>query len=486
MNWYLLAAVRYFCQLAVFCSLAGLTLAPARAAGSCDTVQFPVLRRLFSGGAANDVKMVDVNGDGKLDLLILVESLNVAFGDGMGGFSPLLAYGSLGFATLIATGDFNGDGFPDAVTADFPGITIFLNNGSGGYSVAEFINSGAEPSGLAVADFNRDGKMDVSVADFQASSISFYAGDGSGGFAAPVTFATGIQPSQLAVGDFDGDGLLDLAVAEYGAMDIRIFKGSGDGHFTAGAINPLGGNTQTVVAADFNHDGVLDLAANVFNIAVNHLEVFLGNGDGSFRDFQSISVTVFSGLVTADFNGDGNVDLAFREDGAKGLGVTLGDGTGAFDAPVFTPVPHGEIGSISLGAGDLNGDGTIDVASGSFQSSRVTIFFNGPSVSIQASDRAASEDGRKGKFIVTRDGCDAQALTVFYTVSGTATNGVDYRALKGRVKIPAGKDSTTITVAPIDDSIPEGTETVVLTLSAETTYGISGVANATVSILDND
>ena len=116
----------------------------------------------------------------------------------------------------------------------------------------------------------------------------------------------------------------------------------------------------------------------------------------------------------------------------------------------------------------------------------VTIFFNGPSVSIQASDRAASEDGRKGKFIVTRDGCDAQALTVFYTVSGTATNGVDYRTLKGRVKIPAGKDSTTITVAPIDDSIPEGTETVVLTLSAETTYGISGVANATVSILDND
>ncbi|HEY1581929.1 MAG TPA: Calx-beta domain-containing protein, partial [Chthoniobacterales bacterium] len=170
----------------------------------------------------------------------------------------------------------------------------------------------------------------------------------------------------------------------------------------------------------------------------------------------------------------------------EGLGVSLGDGTGAFGPAVFTAIPQGETGSISFGAGDLNGDGTIDVASGSFQSSRTTIFFNGPTVSIQASARAASEDGQKGKFSITRNGCDTQALTVFYTLGGTATNGVDYRTLKGRVKIPAGKDSATITVAPIDDSIPEGTETVVLTLSAETTYGITGAASATVSILDND
>ena len=124
-------------------------------------MQFPVLRRLFSGGAANDVKMVDVNGDGKLDLLILVESLTSRSATGWADSGPLLAYGSLGFTTLIATGDFNGDGFPDAVTAEFPGITIFLDNGSGGHPVAEFINSGAEPSGLAVADFNQTGKRRV-------------------------------------------------------------------------------------------------------------------------------------------------------------------------------------------------------------------------------------------------------------------------------------------------------------------------------------
>ncbi|MGC8742655.1 MAG: Ig-like domain-containing protein [Verrucomicrobiia bacterium] len=67
-------------------------------------------------------------------------------------------------------------------------------------------------------------------------------------------------------------------------------------------------------------------------------------------------------------------------------------------------------------------------------------------------------------FVVRRDGPTNSELTVNYTIGGTASNGVDYLALSGVVVIPEGERKATITVIPIDDSIPETLETVILTL----------------------
>src|SRR5205814_612902 len=91
-----------------------------------------------------------------------------------------------------------------------------------------------------------------------------------------------------------------------------------------------------------------------------------------------------------------------------------------------------------------------------------------------------------GTFTVTRAGSAAAALTVNYTVSGTATAAADYSTLPGTVTIPAGAATATITVTPIDDAIAETDETVIATLAAGTGYSVGSPASATVTISDNE
>ncbi|WP_225885409.1 endonuclease/exonuclease/phosphatase family protein [Leptolyngbya sp. KIOST-1] len=110
-----------------------------------------------------------------------------------------------------------------------------------------------------------------------------------------------------------------------------------------------------------------------------------------------------------------------------------------------------------------------------------------PVVTIAATDAIAAEGEtpvNTGTFTVTRSGDIAEALTVTYTINGTATNGVDYEALSGTVEIPAGQTSATITVTPLDDDLIEGDETVVLTLVDEADYDLGAAASATVTIRD--
>ena len=77
-------------------------------------------------------------------------------------------------------------------------------------------------------------------------------------------------------------------------------------------------------------------------------------------------------------------------------------------------------------------------------------------------------------------------LTVTYTVAGTATAGVDYVALSGSAVIPAGSSYVDILIKPIDDTIAEMNETVVVTLSANSAITLGSAKVATVTILDND
>jgi Ca2+-binding RTX toxin-like protein len=111
-----------------------------------------------------------------------------------------------------------------------------------------------------------------------------------------------------------------------------------------------------------------------------------------------------------------------------------------------------------------------------------------PVVSITASDPNAAEAGNDpGTFTISRSGDTSAALTVNYTISGTATSGTDYTSLVQTATIPAGQESVEVTVLPIDDSEEEGTETVSLTLIDSSVYDLNvAAATATVTIADND
>lgn len=110
-----------------------------------------------------------------------------------------------------------------------------------------------------------------------------------------------------------------------------------------------------------------------------------------------------------------------------------------------------------------------------------------PTVTIAATDASAAEAGRDpAVFTVTRTGATTQALTVGYTVSGTATSGNDYTALSGSVTIPLGALSATVTLTPIDDALVEPSESIVLTLSANAAYSLGAPTSAMAAISDND
>jgi len=90
-----------------------------------------------------------------------------------------------------------------------------------------------------------------------------------------------------------------------------------------------------------------------------------------------------------------------------------------------------------------------------------------------------------GRFNITRAGGSSNALTVQYSLSGTASNGVDYVPLSGTALFPAGIRSTEVVVAPVDDKLVEGDETVVLTLTPDSTYHVGMSNRAVVTIHDS-
>ena len=125
---------------------------------------------------------------------------------------------------------------------------------------------------------------------------------------------------------------------------------------------------------------------------------------------------------------------------------------------------------------------------GSSATASVTITDNDlPSVSVTTSDANAAEAGSNtGSFSITRTGTTTAALTVGYTLSGTAVNGTDYSALSSSVVIPAGQASVSVTVTPTNDGDSEPAETVILTATANALYTVGSPATATVTITDND
>jgi hypothetical protein len=274
----------------------------------------------------------------------------------------------LGYAKLIVTGDFNGDGIPDVAAG---GGGVILGDGKGGFTNT-WLSASLGGYALAAADFNGDGKLDLAIAAVPSNNaeVQIFLGNGDGTFTPAATPAVvGLWPAAMAVADFNGDGIPDIGVLATNSRTVSILLGNGDGTFTASPASPLTDiQPQSIASGDFNGDGNPDLVvANGGSGADSipgSLTVLLGNGDGTFvQPTTSLPLGQANdsavSVVTGDFNRDGNLDLAVGSS-LGAIFIFLGDGHGGFTAPTVISSGGGEPKSMVVG--DFNQDGIPDLA----------------------------------------------------------------------------------------------------------------------------
>ena len=308
----------------------------------------------FDGKNGPDLAVVvDHPGGGWVYPELPMEYISVLLNDGHGAFgSPVGCAVMKSAADEVAVGDVNGDGkldlvvdSTDAVSDDDTAVTVsvLLGNGDGTFQAAKNTALGRtaqtdqavpstyvvnKASAVAVRDFNGDGKADVAVAeclqtwwitDFfnVAGCVDILLSKGDGTFEDRIEVPTGISPWAIAVGDVEGDGRPDLVVANNSDSGyLSVLLGNADGTFTPEApVYGIAANALWLAATDFDGDGHLDVAVVSRPVGASGtawLQLLRGRGNGSFTGPQNIdwSNHASTAIAAADFDGDDRPDVA--------------------------------------------------------------------------------------------------------------------------------------------------------------------------------
>ena len=378
--------------------------------------------RYWVGGATN-IRAAHVDSDEAIDLIV-GDAIRVRLvrGQGDGTFRDVLAVATDEFrADSFAAGDLDADDDLDLVLANSLSseLAVVLGAGEAGFPVNDGldIQHGDDPRAIITADFNADGFDDLATANAVSNDVTILFGQGDGSVEPPVyiplPFAN--EPRAIAAGDVDGDGTADLLTANGGSDNVSILFGGTAGDFSSARMVGLAGGDQPVALAlaDLNRDGVLDFVTA--NFGSHDISLVISDGPRSFRRATRIALPDAvnpSGLVIADLNDDGLLDIAAANAGTHNVSILHGAGDGEFQyAATISLQPGSEPTSIT--SGDFNGDGKADLATANRKSNDVTILLGAgdgtfdPGLSVSV--------GRSPTSITThdfnRDGVDDWATT---------------------------------------------------------------------------
>lgn len=336
---------------------------------SADERRFVTSDRLSLGTQSDRsaaVRVADVNGDGKPDLLVAngrhwPQQNYVFMNQGRARFTVQRHLGA-DLCTSYATepGDLDGDGDLDLVVGnDMAPNQVLLNDGDGQFTVASQFGTISSVRSLTVTDIDRDGDLDV-LTTCRGRSNQICLNDGTGRLVQSASFGTQRDSTiDVAVTDWNGDGHHDLVLANRDSQPNAILLNDGDLNFDRSiSFGSRTEQTRAIAVADLNGDSHPDIITG--NISQSN-RVYLANGKGGFgetadfgrKDGRSYSIAV------ADLDGDEDIDIVVGNVGQENaVFFNKGDGT-SFSEVRFGNPSHATYG---VDTGDLNGDGFTDIA----------------------------------------------------------------------------------------------------------------------------
>ena len=342
-------------------------------------------------GGRGSVNLADVDGDGDLDVLAALRGASASMSqvawwpnlNGAGSFGPGNFFCvTMETPTAIATVDLDGDSDLDAIADWEEGTTWHRNvNGQGTFASEEWLNAAtASPRSLSAGDVDGDGDPDLVYVERGGRVLWHENRDGASGCFTSHVAATGISEGEsFHVTDMDGDGDCDLLLALPPSDEVRWIENL-DSLGTFGAKHLVGSGmdeAHLAVPIDVDHDGDPDVvSASLGDNAIVWHEQY---GSGVFSPVIHTVMTQALGvrsLEAADLDGDGDDDLLVAAKAGDWLGWFENlDGTAGFSPRILIrDSPTGGVGEAR--AGDLDGDGDLDVVTGVINTQRVGWYKN--------------------------------------------------------------------------------------------------------------
>ena len=332
-------------------------------------------------GGPRAVQIVDLDGDGWNDLLVVLRNFDcvMAYRNEGGTLVAQAEFPAGSSPRELVAADFNGDQLPDAAVMNrvSEDISVLLNHPDAfGFAQSDLVYPACGlVAGLAVRDLNGDGRDDVLQLHRSSDDFSVWLARPDGSLEHPAYYPMGILPNAMVVDDINLDGHCDVITVNMGRTGIEIGSvsvrlGRGDGTFgprrNAFLPSEIKGRLFALEAADFDGDGLQDLAAGFFDC---RLAFFRGLPDGGFAYTHTHMFVIESRVMTVgDFDQDGDLDLAGA--GYAGDVVVVenrGDllTTTELTRQDYPPPSDDKFGTREIASVDVTGDGDPELIVGS-------------------------------------------------------------------------------------------------------------------------
>ncbi len=347
-------------------------------------------QQVISFAADNPLSIysVDLDGDGDLDVLSASSTdSRIAWyenTDGKGSFGVLqtIAINSSGNATAVYATDLDGDGDIDVISASSYEIAWYENiDGNGTFGSEQVITTNVDGGNFVyAADLDGDGDMDVLSSSENDDKIAWYEntdGNGTFGIQQVISDTANFAVSVYAI-DMDGDGDMDVVSASKWDDKIAWYENV-DGNGTFGNeknITTIADGVRSIYPVDLDGDGdwdILSASSDDQNIAWYENT----DGNGNFGEQVIISEHNYyaAHVYSADFDGDGDMDvLSGSWTSSKMYWYENTDGNGTLGGQQVVSSDFGGISCIC--SKDIDGDGDMDILASSRSRDEIVWFEN--------------------------------------------------------------------------------------------------------------